>query len=193
MLSSSREDGSALLQFFHSRLHIRHRLTEILERPSTSLKAPYPHSYTLLAVPLNAARSQNVHNQHAQPSLHALFSRRTLQCTYSFNPISSSLITDHSQKFYKDGCPNCEDLLHMKGSSDNINEFTSQIFEGLITLADPSTSWVAKWQRLSSYEPGVYAVKVVGRLADDMIQSLQEQGVRYVPRDGGGADEEIGA
>lgn len=81
----------------------------------------------------------------------------------------------------------------MKGSSDNINEFTSQIFEGLITLADPSTSWVAKWQRLSSYEPGVYAVKVVGRLADDMIQSLQEQGVRYVPRDGGGADEEIGA
>lgn len=43
-----------------------------------------------------------------------------------------------------------------------MEEATSQVFEGLITLVDPKTSWVAKWQRLDGYYPGVYAVKVVG-------------------------------
>lgn len=50
----------------------------------------------------------------------------------------------------------------MAGSSDAVNECTSSVFEGLITLADPSTSWVAKWQRLEGYVPGTYAVKVTG-------------------------------
>ncbi len=50
----------------------------------------------------------------------------------------------------------------MKGSNDAIQDCTSQVFDGLITLADPVSSWVAKWQRLEGYVPGVYAVKVVG-------------------------------
>lgn len=29
-------------------------------------------------------------------------------------------------------------------------------------MLDPAKSWVAKWQRLDGYVPGVYAVKVVG-------------------------------
>ena len=39
------------------------------------------------------------------------------------------------------------------------------MYEGLITLADPSASWVARWQRLDGYVPGVYAVKVVGMVS----------------------------
>lgn len=50
----------------------------------------------------------------------------------------------------------------MKSSTEAVQECTSQVFEGLITLADPNSSWVAKWQRLEGYIPGVYAVKVVG-------------------------------
>jgi len=94
--------------------------------------------------------------------------------------------------FLKDGCPNCEALLQLRNSPDTISEMTSQVFEGLITLQDPSTSWVAKWQRLTNYVPGIYATKVVGRLPEDVVQSLEDMGVRYVPRDGSGGEEEMG-
>jgi hypothetical protein len=36
----------------------------------------------------------------------------------------------------------------------------------------------------------VYAVKIVGRLPDDVVQGLEEQGIKYVPRDGGEEGEE---
>ena len=50
----------------------------------------------------------------------------------------------------------------MQGEVAAINETTSGVFEGLITLTNPAQSWVAKWQRLNGYVAGVYAVKVVG-------------------------------
>lgn len=86
--------------------------------------------------------------------------------------------------FHRSGCPNCEELLTLRLSHDNIQELTSQVFEGLITLHDPQTSWVAKWQRLDNYKPGIYATKVVGRLPSDIVDGLEEQNVKYVPRDG---------
>ena len=55
------------------------------------------------------------------------------------------------------------------------------MFEGLVTLADPSTSWVARWQRLEGYVPGVYAVKVVGTLTDEVRQAIEDAGARYIP------------
>ena len=60
------------------------------------------------------------------------------------------------------GCPNCESYLYLAGRFEQIQECTSSIFEGLITLQDPERSWVAKWQRLEGYVPGTYAVKVIG-------------------------------
>ena len=65
---------------------------------------------------------------------------------------------------------------------------TSQVFEGLITLADPSTSWVARWQRLDKYVAGVYATKVVGTLPEDVLQQLEDNGVQFYPRDGSAGD-----
>lgn len=50
----------------------------------------------------------------------------------------------------------------MRGNSDVVNECTSEVFEGVITVNDTSRSWVAKWQRLEGYVPGIYAVKVNG-------------------------------
>jgi len=105
------------------------------------------------------------------------------------------------------GCPNCEEYLNLRGSSDAINDCCSQVFEGLITLVDPQTSWVAKWQRLQGYVPGTYAVKVVGivslsrvkqviglqnfqQLPEDIIQTIEDNGVKYIPRDGSNAEEE---
>ena len=90
----------------------------------------------------------------------------------------------------RDGCPNCEAFLDLSGRSEAVNDCTSQIYEGLITLADPATSWVARWQRLDKYVPGVYAVKVVGLLPEEVLQSMEDSGVRYIPRDGSALDDE---
>ncbi|OMP85715.1 Transcription elongation factor spt-4 [Diplodia seriata] len=65
-------------------------------------------------------------------------------------------------KFRQLGCPNCE-FLEMQGADEaHIADCTSAVFEGLIALADPAQSWVAKWQRLDGYVPGMYATKVSG-------------------------------
>ena len=83
--------------------------------------------------------------------------RRTLgRCTvYRLNDCSP-------QRFVRDGCPNCEPFLDLINHPDSVQECTSQVFEGLITLNEPTTSWVAKWQRLDGYVAGIYAVKVSG-------------------------------
>ena len=81
----------------------------------------------------------------------------------------------------KEGCPNCEPFLGLQNSTDAVQECTSQVFEGLITLADPASSWVARWQRLDGCVSGVYAVKVVGSLPDEIIQAMEDAGKRYIP------------
>lgn len=82
----------------------------------------------------------------------------------------------------KEGCPNCEEFLHLQGSGDAIIDCTSQVFEGLITLADPSKSWVAKWQRLDGYVRGVYATKVSGVLPDEVVAVMEDEArIRYIP------------
>ncbi|PNS13834.1 hypothetical protein CAC42_1325 [Sphaceloma murrayae] len=93
-------------------------------------------------------------------------------------------IVQTTTRFYNGGCPNCESFLELAGNSDSIQDCTSQVFEGLITMSDPGSSWVAKWQRLEGYVPGVYAVKVQGILPDDVLQTVEGAGVRYIPRDG---------
>jgi transcription elongation factor SPT4 len=87
-----------------------------------------------------------------------------------------------SQRFRDEGCPNCEEFLHLQGSTDQIDSCTSQVFEGLITVADPARSWVAKWQRLDKYVRGVYATKVSGQLPDDVRTTIEEEyRVTYIP------------
>lgn len=86
------------------------------------------------------------------------------------------------QRFRDEGCPNCEEFLHLQGSPDQIDSCTSQVFEGLITLADPSKSWVARWQRLDGYVRGTYATKVSGQLPDDVRTTLEEEyRITYIP------------
>ena len=101
------------------------------------------------------------------------------------------LADKHPQRFLRDGCPNCESFLDLAGHQDSVQECTSQVYEGLITLADPSSSWVARWQRLDKYVPGVYATKVVGILPDEVLQAMEDSGIRYVPRDGSAGDDEV--
>lgn len=88
------------------------------------------------------------------------------------------------QQFATQGCPNCEEILELAGNPEQINDCTSQVFEGLITVADTSRSWVARYQRLEGYVPGVYATQVEGILPEDVLSAVESAGVNYVPRDG---------
>lgn len=61
---------------------------------------------------------------------------------------------------------------------------TSNSYEGLVAVGDTENSWVAKWLRINGFVPGLYAVKVNGRLPPDVVQDLYSYGIHYRPRDG---------
>ncbi|KAL5116665.1 transcription elongation factor spt4 [Pleosporales sp. CAS-2024a] len=88
------------------------------------------------------------------------------------------------QQFTTQGCPNCEDILELAGNPEQVNDCTSQVFEGLISVADTNRSWVARYQRLEGYVPGVYATQVEGILPEDVLVAVENAGINYVPRDG---------
>lgn len=94
------------------------------------------------------------------------------------------------KRFLDSGCPNCESVLHFQDNEDNqIQDCTSPSFEGLLALgSDSKESWVARWLRIESFVPGLYAVKVNGRLPPRVISELEEQNVSYRPRDGSAED-----
>lgn len=54
-----------------------------------------------------------------------------------------------SQKDFIDyGCPNCEEVMDMRGSAERVVECTSTIYDGMIAMMEPEESWVARWQRI---------------------------------------------
>lgn len=93
------------------------------------------------------------------------------------------------------------DLHQMKGYADRIQACTTTHFDGIIAVIDPETSWVARWQRtcecrlssasaltltllLAKYVRGMYAVRVKGRIPEDVEAELESRGIKYRPRDG---------
>lgn len=69
-------------------------------------------------------------------------------------------------------------MLHYRGQADLVEDCTSPVFEGLITLREPTKSWVAKWQRLDGFVRGMYAVKVSGNVSGDIGLLLTAPGGR---------------
>merc|ERR1712174_91153 len=65
-------------------------------------------------------------------------------------------------QFDRDGCDNCERFLKYRGNRDMVIECTSASFDGLIGMMNPDQSWVAKWQRIEKFTPGMYAISVNG-------------------------------
>ena len=92
-----------------------------------------------------------------------------------------------AEAFRAQGCDNCDAVLEMRGDSGKVGECTSARFEGMVALMEPGSAWVGRWTRCNKNVRGMYAVKVVGRLADDVVDDLQSQGIRYRARDGSAA------
>ncbi|KAJ7283272.1 transcription elongation factor SPT4 [Mycena rebaudengoi] len=92
-------------------------------------------------------------------------------------------IIQHPLDFRKHGCPNCEELMQMKNSGDRVTACTTTYFDGVISVIDPEKSWVAKWQRTSKYVRGLYAIRVRGRIPEDVEHELENRGIKYRTRD----------
>ncbi|KAJ3196933.1 transcription elongation factor spt4 [Entophlyctis luteolus] len=88
------------------------------------------------------------------------------------------------EQFRDGGCENCDELLNMQGSSKRVADCTSAQFDGIIAIAQPGDSWVARWQRCDRSAKGLYAMRVTGRLPEDISGRLEDQGFTYRPRDG---------
>lgn len=76
-------------------------------------------------------------------------------------------------EFEMNGCDNCERFLGLKQNRDMIYDCTSTNFDGLTAIMSPEDSWVAKWLRIDSLVPGVYAISVSGRLPPGIQRELR--------------------
>ena len=81
-------------------------------------------------------------------------------------------------QFYEDGCENCS-FLRLENNLNRVMECTSAYFEGMIALVNPQGSWVAKWQRIVTNIPGLYAIEVVGELPDDLKTFCRDEGLSF--------------
>lgn len=48
----------------------------------------------------------------------------------------------------------------------------------VIGMVQAKESWVARWQRLEGKAPGLYALKVVGRLTEELEEIVQARRIR---------------
>ncbi|KAK6909529.1 transcription elongation factor SPT4 [Kwoniella sp. B9012] len=92
-------------------------------------------------------------------------------------------VLQSTNDFLTQGCPNCEEILEMRGSAERVAECTSVTYDGMIAMMEPSESWVARWQRIDKKMRGIYAVRVTGRPPQDVIDAIEARGGVYRPRD----------
>ncbi|XP_024518101.1 transcription elongation factor SPT4 homolog 2-like [Selaginella moellendorffii] len=57
-------------------------------------------------------------------------------------------------QFATDGCENCGNFF------GSVEESTTSLFTGVVSIMDSSQSWVAKWMRIERLLPGCYAITV---------------------------------
>ena len=71
----------------------------------------------------------------------------------------------------------------MKGSNDRVLDCTTANFTGFVAVSSPSESWVAKWLRMDKFAKGVYAMRVNGTLPEDLVDVLNDRGIKYPPEE----------
>ena len=94
----------------------------------------------------------------------------------------SCLLVKTFQQFYEDGCENCP-FLDLKEDRTRVLDTTTEYFHGLVSMTNPSRSWVSKWTRvcnaflifliLANNVPGFYTMRVDEILAPEMVQLLE--------------------
>lgn len=86
------------------------------------------------------------------------------------------------EQWIRDGNENVP-CLEMMNDREMVQECTSAKFDGLMAVMKPNASWTARWQGLTSYVPGCYALRVTGELPSQHRVTLEDHGIRYRPLD----------
>ena len=86
------------------------------------------------------------------------------------------LLVKTYKQFMEEGCENCSKAFDMKEDPEKIAECTTASFEGLMAMTVPEKSWVARWQFVRDFIPGVYAIKVKGEVGEQTARELAEIG-----------------
>lgn len=81
-------------------------------------------------------------------------------------------------QWVRDGNENVPFLLS-PNEREIVFEVTSPNFDGLVAMMKPDESWVARWQGITTFVPGCYALRVRGTLPEQHRQTLEENGARY--------------
>ncbi|KAI6002367.1 hypothetical protein F5J12DRAFT_723046, partial [Pisolithus orientalis] len=76
----------------------------------------------------------------------------------------------HPKDSKKNGCPNCEEIMQA------ISVYTTIYFDGITSAIDAESSWVARWRRMGDK---IYAVKVGGRVPEDVEAEPEIRGFKY--------------
>ena len=85
-------------------------------------------------------------------------------------------------QWLRDGNENLA-CLEMMGDREMVQACTSPNFDGLMAVMQPTASWTARWQGLTNYVPGCYALRVKGTLPSQHRVTLEDNGIRYRPLD----------
>eukprot|EP00548_Thalassiothrix_antarctica_P000829 CAMPEP_0194147086 /NCGR_PEP_ID=MMETSP0152-20130528/22513_1 /TAXON_ID=1049557 /ORGANISM="Thalassiothrix antarctica, Strain L6-D1" /LENGTH=127 /DNA_ID=CAMNT_0038847775 /DNA_START=96 /DNA_END=475 /DNA_ORIENTATION=- len=81
------------------------------------------------------------------------------------------------EQFMNEGCENCP--FFDMNDIDGVNRYLTAFYEGQAAVMDPQESWAAKWIRVDSFFPGVYAIQVTGALERDIEEDLENRGLRW--------------
>lgn len=81
-------------------------------------------------------------------------------------------------QFLREGNDNVT-CFNMIGDRDMVQQCTSSNFDGLIAIMKPTESWAARWQGISNFVPGCYALRVKGTLPSEHIVTLEDNNIRY--------------
>ena len=82
-------------------------------------------------------------------------------------------------QFLKEGNDNLPCFNGMVGDRDYVRDVTSANFDGLIAIMKPDESWAARWQGISNFVPGCYALRVKGTLSNEHVITLEENNIIY--------------
>ena len=108
--------------------------------------------------------------------------------TRSFPSLLVARPPQSGAQFKSAGCDNCEQLLHYKNSSSTVQACTTDKFEGTIGIFQPENSWAARNLSVDKFAKGVYAIRVIGRLPEDVEERLRDEGFAVFARDGSSMD-----
>lgn len=87
------------------------------------------------------------------------------------------LLVKTFQQFREYGCENCMEAFELRENDEKIEEVTTKSFEGLVAITRPPESWVARWQFVQNFIPGVYALKVEGSIGEDSARELADKNI----------------